>query len=72
MFGITSGTAGCTEDGLVQIDEAVEVLAAVNLNNLAEGMAKGSGEYGTKFASLLGADEATQPILLSFFQENYE
>ena len=36
MFGITSGTAGCTEDGLVQIDEAVEVLAAVNLNNLED------------------------------------
>jgi hypothetical protein len=72
VFGITSGTAGCTEDGLVEINEEVEVFAAINLNNLAEEMAKGSGEYVTAFASLLGADAATRPILLSFFQENYE
>jgi len=68
-FGITSGTSGCTEDELLKINE---VFAAVNLNNLAEEMAKGSGEYVTAFASLLGADETTRPILLSFFQENYE
>ena len=71
-FGITSGTSGCVEDGTVKLGKEVEVFAAYNLNNLAEEMAKGSGEYVTAFASLLGADEATQPALVALFQEKYE
>lgn len=71
-FGITSGTLGCTEDGTVSIGKELELFTAVNLNNLSEEMAKGSGEYVSAFASLLGADEKTRPVLLSFFQEKYE
>lgn len=71
-FGITSGTSGCTEDGVVDLSREVEVFAAINLNNLSEEMAKGAGEYVTAFASLLGADEATRPALLRLFQERYE
>jgi len=71
-FGITSGTSGCTEDGAVALGKELEVFASINLNNLAEEMAKGAGEYVTAFASLLGANEETQPVFLSFFQDKYE
>ena len=71
-FGITSGTSGCTEDGIVAVTKEVEVFAAINLNNLSEEMAKGSGAYVTAFASLLGANEETEPVLLQLFQEKYE
>ena len=72
IFGITSGTSGCTEDGMVSLEKELELFASINLNNLAEEMAKGSGEYVIAFAALLGADEKTQPIFLNFFQERYE
>ena len=72
IFGITSGTSGCTEDGMVSLEKELELFASINLNNLAEEMAKGAGDYVTAFAALLGADAETQPVFLSFFQEKYE
>lgn len=72
LFGITSGTSGCTQDGLVALNKELEVYAEVNLSNLSIEMAKGGGEYVAAFASLLGAKDAAQPALLKFFQERYE
>jgi len=72
LFGITSGTSGCTEDGALASNKQIEIFADINFTNLSEEMAKGEGEYVTAFASLLGAGEASQPALLNFFQDNYE
>src|SRR3990172_6092052 len=72
LFGITSGTSGCTQDGLVALNKELEVYAEVNLPNLSIEMAKGEGEYVAAFASLLGAKDAARPALLRFFQERYE
>jgi hypothetical protein len=72
LFGITSGTSGCTQDGVVALNKELEVYAEVNLPNLSVEMAKGEGEYVAAFASLLGATDAARPALLKFFQERYE
>jgi hypothetical protein len=72
VFGITSGTLGCTQDGLIALNKELEVYAEVNLSNLSIEMAQGGGEYVTAFASLLGAKDAARPALLTFFQERYE
>jgi len=72
LFGITSGTSGCMQDGLVALNKELEVYAEVNLSNLSIEMAQGGGEYVTAFASLLGAKDAARPALLTFFQERYE
>ena len=71
LFGITSGTSGCTEDGMLASAHELGVYAEVNFNNLSHEMAKGEGEYVTAFASLLGATDATRPALVRFFQERY-
>jgi len=70
-FGISSGTSGCTPDGMVAMGQEVETYAAVNLPNLSAEMAKGEGEYLNAFAALLGTPEEKQPALLSFLHENY-
>jgi Protein of unknown function (DUF3015) len=71
-FGISSGTSGCTEDGAVKVARATEVFADVNLTSLRQEMATGEGEYVNTFASLLGANEATRPQMVRFFQSEYQ
>jgi len=71
-FGISSGTSGCTEDGAVKVARATEVFADVNLASLRQEMATGQGEYVNTFASLLGANEATRPQMVRFFQSEYQ
>src|ERR1700680_2820113 len=67
-FGISSGTSGCTQDGAVKVAKATEVYAEVNLDSLRREMAMGQGEFVNTFASMLGANEATRPALVKFFQ----
>jgi len=71
-FGISSGTSGCTEDGAVKLARATEVFADVNLTSLRQEMAAGEGEYVNTFADLLGANEATRPQMVRFFQSEYQ
>jgi len=71
LFGITSGTLGCTRDGLIAKEMEAEVYAEVNFRPLLKEMAQGSGEYLDAFATLLGANETTRPELLRFLRENY-
>ncbi len=71
LFGMSSGTLGCTQDGLIAENVQAEVYAEVNFRPLLKEMAQGDGEYVQAFAALLGANEVAQPRLLQFFQENY-
>ncbi len=52
-FGITSGTSGCTNDGIVKNEEKVNVFVAVNFESLQEDMAQGQGEYLHSLANLM-------------------
>ena len=70
-FGITSGTLGCTNDGIVMNDEKVGVFASVNLENLKQDMAQGEGEHLTSFATLLGVSNAHQPGFFALTQDKY-
>jgi hypothetical protein len=71
LFGISSGTLGCTRDGLIAENIEAEVYAEVNFRSLLKEMAQGAGEHVHVFATLLGAGEAAQPKLLAFFREHY-
>lgn len=53
-FGITSGTSGCTEEGLVAMSVQTEVYAEANLKEIQRDMAAGGGEFLTGLADLLG------------------
>lgn len=70
-FGITSGTLGCTNDGIVKNGEKVNVFASVNLDSLSQEMAQGKGEHLASLASLMGVPADQQPAFFSFTQEKY-
>lgn len=70
-FGISTGTLGCTNDGIVKNEEKVNVFADVNLDSLSQEMAQGKGEHLTSLASLMGVPAEKQPAFFSLTQEKY-
>lgn len=54
FFGITTGTSGCSQHGIVQSEMAPIYYAEANLEQLKLQMAQGQGEYLFAFAESLG------------------
>jgi hypothetical protein len=53
-FGISSGTAGCSQGGVVKAELQVQMYASANLDKLASDMAAGQGESLDTLAHLIG------------------
>ncbi len=53
-FGISSGTAGCNQGGIVKAEIQVPMYAGANIDKLASDMAAGQGESLDTLAHLLG------------------
>ncbi|HEY4485249.1 MAG TPA: DUF3015 domain-containing protein [Nitrospiria bacterium] len=70
-FGITSGTLGCTNDGLVKNDQQIKVFASANLDDLSQEMAQGRGEHLSALASLMGVPADRQAGFFAMTQEKY-
>lgn len=70
-FGITSGTSGCTNDGLVKNDQKVIVFASINFDNLKQDMARGQGEYLASLAELMDVSAKDQAGFFVLTQENF-
>lgn len=70
-FGITSGTLGCTNDGIVKNEEKVNVFASVNFDSLSQEMAQGKGEHLASLASLMGVPADHRAAFFSLTQEKY-
>lgn len=64
-FGITSGTSGCTDGGLVKASREAEAFAEVNFQQLQSEIASGNGEYLNNLAALLNVKEDQRS---AFFQ----
>ena len=71
IFGVSSGTSGCTQDGAVKLARSTEVFAEVNLDAQRHDIAAGQGEYVTAFASLLGTTDTHRPMMISLLQSEY-
>jgi hypothetical protein len=56
-FGITSGTLGCTQDGVVKSNWKTAMFIDGNKEQLARDMSIGSGESLDSLASLIGVRE---------------
>jgi hypothetical protein len=54
LFGITSGTSNCADDGIAMIDKEKEFFATANYESLKQEMAQGTGENLMAMASLFG------------------
>src|SRR5581483_11528688 len=70
-FGISSGTLGCTNDGIVKNEEKVNVFASTNLDSLSQEMAQGKGEHLASLASLMGVPADHQAAFFTLTQEKY-
>ena len=69
-FGISSGTSGCTNDGVIMKNKHIS-MANLAFESLAEEMAQGRGEHLASLATLLGVPEEAQPEFFALVQEKY-
>ena len=71
-FGITSGTSGCTQDGVVRSNWKTAMFIDGNKDKLARDMSVGSGEALDSLAHLLGVEAADRPQFDRVAQENLQ
>ena len=69
-FGISSGTSGCTNDGVIMKNKHIN-MASRSFESLAKEMAQGQGEHLASLATLLGVPEEVQPEFFALVQEKY-
>ena len=70
-FGISSGTSGCTEAGLVAMSVEAEVYAEANFKELQRDIAIGNGEFVAGLADLLGVRAENRPAFFQLLQDKY-
>jgi DUF3015 family protein len=71
-FGISSGTSGCTNDGIVMKNKHINMMASSTFEDLAQEMAQGQGEHLASLATLLGVPEEDQPEFFTLVQEQHK
>jgi hypothetical protein len=71
-FGITSGTSGCTQDGVVRSSWKTAMFIDGNKEKLARDMSVGSGETLDSLAQLLGVEAADRAQFDRAARENLQ
>lgn len=69
-FGISSGTSGCTNDGMIMKNKHIN-MASGAFASLKQEMAQGQGEHLASLATLLEVPNEEQPLFFSLVQEKY-
>ena len=70
-FGITSGTSGCTQDGVVNSNWKTAMFIDGNKSKLARDMSTGSGETLESLANLIGVQEQDKAAFFSTTKDNF-
>jgi len=70
-FGITTGTLGCSQEGVITADARLRMFAGANLDNLARDMAQGQGETLDTFAGLMNVREADKAHFFQFTKAHF-
>jgi len=70
-FGITTGTLGCSQEGVITADARLRMFAGANLDNLARDMAQGQGETLDAFARLMNVQETDKPEFFQFTKSHF-
>lgn len=71
-FGITSGTLGCTQDGVVRDHTKLSMFTGENMDRIAGNMAVGEGEALETMAELMGIDKADKSAFFAASQQNFD
>lgn len=69
-FGISSGTSGCTNDGVVMKNKHINMTSGT-FDQLAQEMAQGHGEHLASLAVLLGVLEEHQAEFFALVQNKF-
>jgi hypothetical protein len=70
-FGISSGTSGCVQDGVVRSAWKTALFIDANMNRLARESSQGSGEALSSLASLMNVSDQDRPRFFSTIQSNF-
>ena len=70
-FGISSGTAGCSRDGVVTLPAKVAMFVDTNMERLAYDMAVGRGESLQSLAKLIGVEENDRAAFYDLTKEHF-
>jgi hypothetical protein len=70
-FGISSGTLGCNQDGVVRSNWKTAMFIDGNKEKLARDMSVGGGETLDSLAQLLGVEEADRAAFYATTRQNF-
>jgi hypothetical protein len=70
-FGITSGTLGCTQDGVVKSNWKMAMFIDGNREQVARDMSSGSGESLEALTALIGVSDEHKPAFFRVTHENF-
>ena len=70
-FGITSGTLGCSRDGVVRSSAALSMYTGSNMDLLARDMSVGQGESLDVLADLMGVEAEDRAAFYASLQNHY-
>ena len=70
-FGISSGTSGCTQDGVVTSSWKTAAFIDGNMNKLAMDMSRGEGESLDSLSQIVGVDSQDQQQFALVLKENF-
>ena len=70
-FGITTGTLGCTANGIVKSEKEQEIFVHMNIDSLEQEMAAGKGEKLNALATLFGCHKDSHKKFAAMTQKKY-
>lgn len=70
-FGISSGTLGCSDAGVITASARTPMFASANLDRLAREMAMGEGESLATLAHLIGVSDADKPAFFELTKSHF-
>ena len=71
-FAISSGTSGCSNDGVLWADTNTEAFVTANYEDLIQEMAQGQGEHLASLASMLGVRENDYADFFAMTQREHD
>jgi hypothetical protein len=70
-FGMTTGTSGCSQDGIVSREHETALYAQATIENLSQEMAQGQGEHLASLATLMGVPAELHAAFFQLTQQHY-
>jgi hypothetical protein len=70
-FGMTTGTSGCSQDGVVSREHETALYAQATIENLSQEMAQGQGEHLASLATLMGVPTELHAAFFQLTQQHY-